>query len=319
MTAPDSGSPGFLGLPGLPGLRDLAAVLGMLAALPAQVTGREGKAIRDHVARLGEILGADGPEPELRARAAAELEQLVTAITRLAGRTPPGKRAPGPAGGLDLAQLAGGLRTFAEFLRAPTGANQAEVEHMVASLQGSAVPRPVPLDQLDIRGTVEELAVESARRHGLAGVEARRAVERMKREMTTLVRQLELRAQQEASRARTAADMERLLGNVVQTGTALGQALAPECAPILEAFRRVDLLHMAEGLRVFGEWLSTPATDPAAHVAVLRARLTEALGPPTTGDPARSEAERRADFEREIQVAVDQIFRSSGRGPEPAP
>jgi hypothetical protein len=127
------------------------------------------------------------------------------------------------------------------------------------------------------------------------------------------VRELELRAQQEASRARTAADMERLLDAVVQTGTPLAQSLAPECAPILEAFRRVDLAHMAEGLRVFGEWLSTPADAAAAHVAELRARLAETLGPPTAGDPARSEAERRADFEREIQVAVDQIFRGQGR------
>jgi uncharacterized membrane protein YgcG len=136
----------------------------------------------------------------------------------------------------------------------------------------------------------------------------------MKREMSTLVRQLELRAQQEASRARTAADMERLLGSVVQTGTLLGQALDPERAAILDAFRRVDLVHMAEGLRVLGEWLSTPAPDAAAHVAVLKARLAETLGPPTTGDPGRSEAERRADFEREIKVAVDEIFRGSGLG-----
>lgn len=296
---------------------DLAAMMAMLAALPAQLTGREGKAIRDHVERLAQILGAEGPDAELRGRAAAELDQLVTAVTQLAGRARPGKRSPAQAG-LDLGQLAEGLRTFAEFLRAPTGKTQAQVEEMVATLGGTALPRPVPLDELKIDGTVEELAIESARRHGLQGAEARRAVERMKREMATLVRELELRAQQEASRARTAADMERLLGAVVQTGTALAQALAAERAPILDAFRRVDLAHMAEGLRVFGEWLSTPADDAAAHIAVLRARLAEALGPPTTGDPARSEAEHRADYEREIQVAVDQIFRGQGRGTGPA-
>lgn len=302
--------------PADPGL-DLAAMMAMLAALPAQLTGREGQAIREHALRLAQILGAQGPDAELRGRAAAELDQLITAVTQLAGRVKPGKRSPAQAGGLDLGQLAEGLRAFAEFLRAPTGQSQAEVERMVATLGGTAMPRPVPLDELNIDGTVEELAIESARRHGLEGVEARRAVERMKREMATLVRELELRAQQEASRAQTAADMEQLLGAVVQTGTALAQALAPERAPILDAFRRVDLAHMADGLRVFGEWLSTPADDPAAHVAVFRARLAEVLGPPTTGDPGRSEAERRADFEREIQVAVDQIFRGQGRGTGP--
>jgi hypothetical protein len=297
----------------MPELRDLSAVMTALAALPAQLTGKEGKAIREHVEKLAQILGAQGPEAELRGRAAAELEQLVAAITRLVDRGARAGKRP-QAGGLDLGELAGGLRTFAAFLRAPTEANQAEALRLVATLHGTAAPRPVPLDELDISGTVEELAIESARRHGLQGAEARRAAERMKREMTALVRQLELRAQQEASRARTAADMERLLGQVVQTGTPLAQALAHERASIIAAFRRVDLAHMAEGLRVFGEWLSTPADDGAAHVAVLRAQLAETLGPPTAGDPARSEDERRADFEREIKVAVDEIFRGSGRG-----
>lgn len=296
---------------------DLAALMTLLAALPARLTGREGKAIRDRVARLAEILGAQGPDAELRARAAGELEQLIAAVGQLAASprlrgTP--ARGPGAQATIDLGQLADGLRTFVEFLRAPSAANQAQVEQMVATLQGTAVPRPVPLDELDIRGTVEELAVESARRHGLKGAEARHAIERMKRDMATLIGQLEIRARQEASRARTAADMERLFDAVVQTASPLGQALAPERAAVIAAFRSVDLAHMAQGLRVFGEWLSTPAGDPAAHVAVLRARLTETLGPPTAGDPARSEEERRVDFEREIQVAVDQIFRGTGLG-----
>src|SRR5262249_4865099 len=103
---------------------------------------------------------------------------------------------PVSAESIDLGQLADGLRTFVEFLRAPTAANQAQVEQMVATLEGTAVPRPVPLDQLNIDTTVEQLAIESARRHGLQGAEARHAVARMKREMQTLVRQLELRAHQ---------------------------------------------------------------------------------------------------------------------------
>lgn len=291
---------------------DLATMMAALAALPAQLTGRDGKAIRESVERLAGILGAQGADAELRSRAAGELEQLTTVVARLAGAGGKPRPALGP-GGLDLAQLADGLRRFAEFLRAPTAANQAQAEQLLASLHGPPPP-PVPLDQLNIDATVDELAIESARRHGLKGAEARHAVARMKREMTALVRQLELRAQQEASRATAAADMERLFDRVVQTGTPLGQALAPERAAVLAAFRSVDLAHMAEGLRVFGEWLSKPSRDPAAHVAELRARLAETLGPATTGDPMRSEAERAADFQREIAGAVDVIFRGAGPG-----
>lgn len=285
-----------------PGFDELMAAL---AGLSAQLAGGEASAIREHVQRLAGILAQSGPEAELRARAAEELEQLVAAIGKLGAARGPSAQA---VRGLDLARLAAGLRTFAGYLRAPTSANQTEVAQLVATLQGMA-PRPVPLDELRIGGSIEELAVESARRHGLQGAELRHAVERMKREMQTLMQQLEIRARQEASRARTAAEFERLFDAVLQSGSALGDALVPERAPIIQAFRSVDLAHMAEGLRTFAEWLSTPADDPAAHVAVLRARFAETLGPPTTGDPARSDDERRADFEREIKLAVDQIFR----------
>jgi hypothetical protein len=298
----------------VPGEPDLAAVMGALAQLPAQLTGRDGQDIRARVERLAGILGAKGSDAELRSRAAGELEQLIDAVARLAGGAKGKQRAAQASGAIDLGQLADGLRSFVEFLRAPTTANQAQVEQMIASLHGTALPRPVPLDQLNIEATVEELAVESARRHGLPGADARHAVARMKREMTQLVRQLEQRAQQEAARATAAADMERLFDRVVDTGTPLGQALAPERSAIVTAFRSVDLAHMAEGLRVFGAWLIRPSRDPAAHVGELRTQLADTLGPPTAGDPARSEAERRHDFEREIQNAVDQIFRGSGLG-----
>jgi hypothetical protein len=291
-----------------------------LAGLSAKLAGREGQAIRAHLQQLATILAQQGPEPELRARTADELEQLIEAIAQLGQH---GKTRRGPSAkairDIDLGQLAGGLRTFVTYLRAPTGENQAQVEELVARLQGAAVLQPAPLDELRqggaIDGTIEALAVESARRHGLEGAELRHAVARMKQQMSSLMTQLELRAQQEASRARTASEFERLIDAVVQTGTPLGQAVAHDRAPIVQAFRGVDLAHMAEGLRVFAEWLSTPAADTTAHVALLRARLAETLGPPTAGDPARSEAERRADFEREIQAAVDQIFRNTRPAP----
>jgi hypothetical protein len=299
--------------PAQPEFEQLMAILGSLST---KLAGREGNAIREHLQRLANILALHGSgtqDAELRTRAAAELEQLVGAVAQL------DKARRGPSAqairGMDLGQLAGGLRGFAAYLRAPTSENQAQVEELVAKLQGAEVLQQVPLDELQIDGTIAELAVESARRHGLEGAELRHAVERMKRQMSALVQELERRAMQEAARARTATELERLVDALVQTDSALGHAVARERAPIIQAFRSVDLVHMAEGLRVFAEWLSTPADDSAAHVTVLRAQLAETLGPPTAGDPARSEAERRADFEREIKAAIDQIFRSTRPAP----
>jgi hypothetical protein len=284
-------------------------LMAALTALSTTLSGRDGDAIREYVQRLAVLLAADGHEDELRARTADALEQLIAALGPLFGV----RRGPDAAAirGVDLRQLVDGLRDFVAYLRAPTDANQGRIEQLVGKLQQAPVLQPVPLDELQIDGAVEQLAVEAARRHGLVGAEVQQAVERMTQQVSSLVQQLELRARQEASRATTAMEFERLIDAVVQTGSELGQAIASVRAQIVQAYRRVDLAHMAEGLGAFAEWLSTPADDATVHVAELRVALAEVLGPPTAGDPARSQAERRADFEREIQVAIDQIFREA--------
>jgi hypothetical protein len=288
--------------PSQPGFDELIAALG---GLSSKLASRDGNALRESVQQLATALKHSAANPQLRARAASELEKLVDAIAQL-GAAQRESNAQAQRG-MDLGRVAAGLRTFAEYLRAPTSANRAPVDQLVAHLQRAAVPSAAT-EPARIDGTIEELAAESARRLGFEGDEQRQAVERMKAEMSALVQQLERRAQHDASRARTAAEFERLLDAVVRSGTPLGEAAAVERAAIVDAFRRVDLVHMAEGLRVFAEWLSAPADDAAAHVAALRAQLTEALGPPTDADPARSETERRADVEREIRTAVERIF-----------
>jgi len=287
-------------------------LLATVSALSGKLAGREGNQIREHLQRLAVVLAHPDPggsEAELRARAAVELEQLVAAIVRLTGIGGATARA---LRGFNLRALADGLRTFVEYLRAPTAENQAQVEQLVAQMQGAPALQPVPLDELRIEARVQSLAIQSALRRGLEGVEAQRAVERMKREMTALVARLEARARHEGERARIASELERLLDQLIGSGNKLGQAIAPERAAIAQAFRRVDLARMSDGMRAFAAWISTPADDAAAHVAALRARLAETLGPPTAGDPLASEAERRADFEREIAAAVEQIFGGAG-------
>ncbi|HEY0990095.1 MAG TPA: hypothetical protein VGD80_23745 [Kofleriaceae bacterium] len=283
-------------------------LLATVSALSGKLAGREGNQIREHLQRLAVVLAHPDPggsEAELRELDRGALAQLAAAIVRLTGIGGPTAKA---LRGFNLRTLADGLRTFVEYLRAPTAENQAQVEQLVAHMQGAPALQPVPLDELRIEARVQSLAIQSALRRGLEGVEAQRAVERMKREMTALVARLEARARHEGERARTAAEMERLLDQLIGSGNRLGQAIAAERAAIAQAFRRVDLARMSDGMRAFAAWISTPADDAAAHVAALRARLAETLGPPTAGDPLASEAERRADFEREIAAAVEQIF-----------
>ena len=289
---------------------DFEQVLAQVAQLSGKLTGREGVAIRENLQRLAQVLAAQGPDAELRERAAGELDQLIASLTRLGGLRGPIAKA---IRGFQLGALADGLRTFVRYLRSPTAENQAQAEQLVASLQRSPVLQPVALDELQIDDRVESLAVQSALRQGLAGAELTRTVERMKREVAVFKRELEARTQQEGHRTRTAGEMQGLLDALIQTGSKLGKALEAERAAILAAFCRVDLVHMAAGLRAYSQWIpASMGADPAAAVAALRIQLADALGPPTASDALASEADRRAEFEREIQAAVDRIFRGTG-------
>jgi hypothetical protein len=287
--------------PSQPGFDELIAALG---GLSSKLAGRDGNALRESVQQLATALTQAAASPQLRTRVAGELDKLVASISQLG--TAPGSGAQ-TARGMDLARVAAGLRTFADHLRSPSHATRAQVDQLVSHLRRAASLQPAAVaPQLD--GTIEAIATEAARRNGYEGDALPGAVARMKQEMSSLVQQLERRAQQEASRARTASEFERLFDAVVATGNPLGEAAALERAPILQAFRSVDLVHMAEGLRVFAEWLATPSDDPTAHVADLRSRLADALGPPTDRDPSRSDAERRAEVERDIRAAVERTF-----------
>src|SRR4051794_2149580 len=107
---------------------DLAGVLGALGALASQLTGRDGNAIREHLQRLGFVLAAHGPDAELRAQAAWELEQLIAVLAGLGAL----RGAAGKAiRGFQVGKLADGLRAFVAYLRAPTADHQAQVEQLI--------------------------------------------------------------------------------------------------------------------------------------------------------------------------------------------
>lgn len=287
--------------PSQPGFDELIAALG---GLSSKLAGRDGNALHESVQQLAAALTQAAASPQLRARVAGELDKLVASLSQLGTAPGPGAQ---PFRGMDLTRVAAGLRTFADHLRSPSPATRTQVDQLVAHLQRAASLQPAATAP-HIDSTIEAIATEAARRNGYEGDELPHAVARMKQEMSSLIQQLERRAQHEASRARTASEFERLFDAVVASGNPLGQAAALERAPIVHAFRSVDLVHMAEGLRVFAEWLAIPSDDPAAHVADLRSRLTDALGPPTDRDPSRSDGERRADVEGDIRAAVERIF-----------
>lgn len=284
---------------------NLDELLGSLAAIAGKLGGADGSAVREHLQHLATVLAMPGSEAEQRARTADALDRLIGVIAQLVGLRGPAAKA---LKDFPLPRLADGLSAFVAYLRDPSTERQAAVEQQLSGLPGLPELQPVPLDELPIRARVESLAEAAARRRGLRGAAARREVDRIKREMTALLQQVDREVQDNAGRVRALADMERLLDRMAQLKSPLSQALTGERAALLEAFRRVDLARMAEGLRTFGQWVATPADDPAAHIAALRTQFAAAIGPPTMSEPAQSDTELRAELERRVQVAVDQIL-----------
>jgi hypothetical protein len=90
--------------------------------------------LADLIARVAQTLRA-GDDPAARADAAAQVEQLRELVAQVdRGR---------PAGSPALFDLA--LQGFAEWLRAPTSANEAYAEQAIASLRAAMAPL-VPWD-----------------------------------------------------------------------------------------------------------------------------------------------------------------------------
>ena len=299
--------------------------------MTSRLVGPEGDEIRACVHRLVAIAGAaevavtvaPTDDAALQARAGAELEHLVAAIVRLTGRAGSGTEAGIEVGievgieagtdalrGIDVASVLDQMRAFAAYLRAPTGETRAKIRQLAAGLPGSGVAPQSPRE-----AWIESLAMDAARSRGLAGDELYDVVERAARALALPVRELELAAQQDAARAQTAARLAPLLDAVIASGSAVGPALAEQRSEIAHAFLRVDLAHMATGLRALSAWLATSAPDPVAHVARLRDQLAAALGPPTLFEPAAGDDDRRTRLERAVAAAVDRAVRERAAAP----
>lgn len=161
-----------------------------------------------------------------------------------------------------------------------------------------------PLDVL-----MDALAKVSGELQGKQGAELRKHVATVKVQVDTLVQQVQIKQEGEVARKVVAGEVEKLIDAVVKTGSEAGKALARQREPIANAFRGVDLDKMADGLRLFADWLKNPSEDTAAQVKELVEELQRTMGPLVGHDPAREDEERRAAIKKDVQASLDEIFR----------
>ena len=93
------------------------------------------RALGELIARVAETLGAGGDDAAARTRAATDVERLQAIVAETGERRTQGS----PAGG-GLAQVSGALRVFAEWLRTPTSANEAQAERAMSELAATVGP-----------------------------------------------------------------------------------------------------------------------------------------------------------------------------------
>jgi hypothetical protein len=100
------------------------------------------RALAELVARIAQTLPAGGTSGDAgaaaRVQAAADVEELQAIVAQTARQRTPDS--PARIDGFDLAQVAGALRVFAEWLRTPTRANEAQAERAMSELQATMGP-----------------------------------------------------------------------------------------------------------------------------------------------------------------------------------
>ena len=166
---------------------------------------------------------------------------------------------------------------------------------------------PAPQQNLD--ELMEALATVSAKLQGKQGKELDTHVRHVKDSVKQLVQTVKLQEQDAIMRQQAAAQIEQLLDAVTKLQNPAGQAVAGARDPIAQTFRGVDLAKMADGMRVFAEWLAHPNNQNKAQAEQLVAQLQHTMGPMVGYDPEREDAERRAQIKADVQKSLDEIFR----------
>jgi type VI protein secretion system component VasF len=165
-------------------------------------------------------------------------------------------------------------------------------------------PNAQNLDEL-----MEALATVSAKLQGKQGRELESHVKHVQESVRHLVQTVQQSEQDAELRKQAAAQVEQLLDAVAKIGSPAGQAVAGAREPIAQTFRGVDMMKMADGLRVFADWLAHPTTANKAQSEQLIAQLQHVMGPMVAHDAAREDEERRAQIKKDVQKSLDEIFR----------
>lgn len=194
----------------------------------------------------------------------------------------------------------------------PAPKAKSSADSSTAGPQGSP-PRALALDQHPLPALVEALANVVAKRQGFQGAELRQHVSDLIGQVQSVIRLFEIKAQAAQHRTQTAAEVERLLEGIVQTGTAAGQAIAAHRETIAQAFRGVDLARISDGLQVLVDWMRNPTDAKLAPVQELIANLQTTLGPMTGSNPEAEDKARRQQVHNEVRASLDQIFGSKAK------
>lgn len=168
---------------------------------------------------------------------------------------------------------------------------------------------PGPAPAVTFEQLIESLAAVSTRLQGVDAREIREQVAQVKEQVASLGQVMERRAEDEAARAQAAASVEHLIEAIARTGTAVGQAVDAQRAPIKQALHGVDVSHLSAGLRVFADYLSNPTEENQARARQLIEQLQQTMGPMFGWDPEREDRERRAQIKKDVRASLDEIFR----------
>ena len=161
-----------------------------------------------------------------------------------------------------------------------------------------------PLDVL-----MDALAKLAGESQGKDGAELQAYIGDVRSQVDLLVKKVESSEEEAVQKKAVSAQVEQLIDSVIQSGTKAGVAVARNRDAIKNSFKGVDLDGLAQGLRLFADWLQHPSDTKEADVKALIERLQKTMGAAVGYDPEREDRERRASIKADVAASLDEIFR----------
>lgn len=165
-----------------------------------------------------------------------------------------------------------------------------------------------PLAGAPLDLVIEVLANASGQLKGLQGLDLKKHVNEVVQQVKRLSESIERKVNDEELRKEASAEVERLIDSFTRTGSAASKVIAQNRDAIAKQFQGVSLEKIAEGMRLFADWLQNPNPQSEAQVKALIEQLQVTMGPMVGYDPAREEEERRAQIKADVRKSLDEIF-----------